>query len=72
MKKLFLTGLAGCGFKIIIFFLVISIGPFFLSLAWNYVMPSLFGLSEIGWLQSFCLILIGHLIFPTSIGSNKN
>lgn len=35
--------------------------------AWNYAMTSVFGLPEIGWLTSFCLIWVAHQVLPKSV-----
>ena len=33
--------------------------------AWNYVMPALFGLKTIGFLQSFCLLFVSGMLFKS-------
>lgn len=39
---------------------------------WNWLMPMLFGLPTITWLQAFGLNLLFSLLFPTSVKtSNK-
>jgi len=35
--------------------------------AWNYIMPTVFGLPQIGWLGSFCLLWIAHQVLPSKI-----
>ena len=34
---------------------------------WNYIVPGLFGLREIGFLESFCLIWVTGSIFRTTV-----
>lgn len=39
-------------------------------LLWNYVMPDLFGLKEIGFWKAFCLLLLCGFLFKSSSSSN--
>lgn len=40
--------------------------------AWNYVMPYLFGLPELNWLMSFCLLFILTSLWKvTTVGYEK-
>jgi len=36
-------------------------------LSWNYVIPYLFGLKTISWLQAWALCLLGSAIFKSSL-----
>ena len=38
---------------------------------WDYVMPSVFGLPEITWLQSWALYVFCNLLFRTNVTVNK-
>ena len=40
--------------------------------AWNFVMDVLFGLPEITWAQSWCLMFIGKSIFGTTNINQSN
>lgn len=42
--------------------LLVCIVPFIFMLLWNYTIPYLFGLPELSFLQSFCIIYIIHII----------
>jgi hypothetical protein len=35
-------------------------------LAWNYVMPSLFNLHNLGYIQSLCLIILSRLLIKST------
>ncbi len=35
-------------------------------LAWNYAVPSVFRLPEIGWVQAFCLTFLAGTFFKKS------
>lgn len=39
---------------------------------WNYLMPELFGLKEIGLWQSFCLLLLSGFLFRSGASTNKS
>jgi len=50
-------------FLIMIFVLVMCIVPWILMNCWNYVMPHLFGLKTINYLQSAALFVVFSLLF---------
>lgn len=59
---------SGLSFGIILLLVVgfigmILIAPFVLMLAWNFVMPSLFGLPEINFFMAIALWLIFIILF---------
>lgn len=39
--------------------------------AWNYIIPTVFGLPKIGWLGAFCLLWVSHAIFPSRVVNTK-
>lgn len=39
---------------------------------WNYLMPEIFGLKEIGFWQSLCLLLFCGLLIKSSSGTTKS
>ena len=39
---------------------------------WNYLMPSLFNLKEIGYWQAFCLLLLSGFLFKSNISKTKS
>jgi hypothetical protein len=39
---------------------------------WNWLMPTLFGLTEINWLQSVGLLLLINLLKPISVSPPKD
>ena len=58
------------GLGVILFVIVTALNllmafPFMWT--WNYAMTRTFGLPEINWLSSFCLLLIFHMVFPQKI-----
>lgn len=40
-------------------------------LLWNWIMPEIFGLKEIGFWQAIGIQLLAYLIFPTKSSSNS-
>ena len=38
---------------------------------WNYVMPYLFGLKTIEWLQAWCLMFVSGCLFKSNNVNNK-
>ena len=38
---------------------------FFVMILWNWLMPSIFGLSEITYLQAWGLVLMSHILFKS-------
>lgn len=42
--------------------LLVCIVPFIFMLLWNYTIPYLFGLPELSFLQSFCIIYMINII----------
>lgn len=39
---------------------------------WNWLMPVIFGLCKITWLQAWCLGILARLLFGTSSTSNAD
>ena len=48
---------------VVIVLLLISVIPFFFMVAWNSVVPALFGLAAINFGQSFWLVIGSHILF---------
>lgn len=44
--------------------LFVTIGAIIFTLCWNYVIPVIFGLPEITYLQAFCLMMLVNLLIP--------
>lgn len=52
--------------------ILIAIASFFGAMAWNHVMPEMFGMKEITYMQFFCLSFVANtLIRSQSSGSGK-
>ena len=51
------------GIGIIIVLLVFSLIPFILMVAWNFVMPGIFGLPVIEFWQAFALYVVFSILF---------
>lgn len=67
MNKITLVKFLGVGLTAIVGVIIVSLIialPF--MLAWNYVMPAVFGLKTISWLQSWCLIAISTVLFKNT------
>lgn len=62
--------------KIIIAVVVVILYALLLALPvmwiWNYLMPDLFGLKEIGFWQALCLNLLCGFLFKDSSSSSKD
>ena len=43
-----------------------------LMLAWNYVMPSVFGLHALTWGQAWCLMFICNMLIKASTSVSKS
>ncbi len=41
-------------------------------LLWNWLMPDIFGLPTVSWLQATGLLVLCHLLFKLGAGSGKN
>jgi len=41
----------------------VFVKPLVLMLAWNWLMPGLFGLATIGYLKAFAMCIITHILF---------
>lgn len=54
---------------IIVISLVMSLPVMFL---WNWLMPAIFGLAKIGWLQSFGLLLLSGFLFKNTSNSKSS
>jgi len=52
--------------------LAIPIHAVILKFAWNYVMPGIFGLPKIGYIQSLALVLIARILIKSSSSSHSN
>ncbi len=46
--------------------LFIAIGAIIFTLCWNYVIPVIFGLPEITYLQAFCLMMLTNLLIQNN------
>lgn len=46
--------------------LFVIIGAIIFTLCWNYVIPIIFGLPEITYLQAFCLMMLTNLLIPNN------
>ena len=66
----------GKGFVLLIFAFIIAcflIVPFVLMVAWNFIMPQMFGLPELNILTSFGLCVIFSILFDgTKVVTSKN
>ena len=51
--------------------LVAIVGAYPFKWCWNYVIPSLFGLRQIGALEGFCLVWVSTSLFTRSCTHNK-
>lgn len=64
-------GLAvACGVLVVVG-LIATLLAYFTMLAWNYVVPELFGLPRIEWFQAWVLMLLIHLLFPSVSASTS-
>lgn len=52
--------------------IVIPIHAFILKLAWNYVVPKLFGLPKIGFWQALALVIVSRILIKSSHTSTHN
>jgi hypothetical protein len=43
---------------------------FFVMLLWNWLMPSIFGLNEISYIQAWGLVLLAHILFKSGHSGN--
>ena len=43
--------------------IAVFVKPLVLMLAWNWLMPGLFGLATIGYLKAFAMCIITHILF---------
>lgn len=51
---------------------VLAFFPFVLMLAWNYVVPKLFGMPEIGFWESFALTVVVGILTSGFRASSKS
>jgi len=63
VAKVFEAALTVVG-AILIGLIIITITSFFGAMAWNHVMPDMFGMKEITYMQFFCLAFVASLLFP--------
>jgi len=49
----------------------IAIVSIFTMLLWNWLMPEIFGLGRISYLQAFGLITLANLLFPSAKSYEK-
>lgn len=70
MAKVFEAALTVIG-AILIGLIVITITSFFGAMAWNHVMPDMFGMKEITYMQFFCLAFVASLLFPKPHSNSK-
>lgn len=52
-------------------FLIDFVVAYLVMLCWNYIVPTLFGLPQIGYWQAFVLLLLLGMLFPRNINVNK-
>ena len=64
----FITAIAGFIIAIIAIGLLVSLP---VMLLWDWVMPLLFGLPTITWLQSWGLLILSGLLFKSNIVNKK-
>ena len=64
-----IIGIAGA--FIVGIFVLPLITSLFLMLGWNYVMPYLFHVPEISWLQAYALSVVSAVLFNRSRGSKE-
>lgn len=62
------------GGAILLYLIVIAIGGIILSVAWNTVIPHVFGLPTIDFVQGIALAFVGSILFksPVSTTSRSN
>ena len=65
MKAFETIGIVMCVALLIAILSLVMAFPF--MWAWNYIIPTLFGLPKIGWLGAFCLLWISHQILPKQV-----
>lgn len=61
MAKVFEAALTLVG-AILIGLIIIAIMSCFGAMAWNHVMPAMFGMKEITYMQFFCLSFIANML----------
>lgn len=54
-----------------VLFLFMGINGLLLMVAWNYVMPYLFKLPEIGFIQAYALVLVANALIKGHIISGE-
>lgn len=64
MAKVFEAALTVVG-SILIGLIIITITSFFGAMAWNHVMPDMFGMKEITYMQFFCLLFIANILIKS-------
>lgn len=70
MAKVFAAALIVVG-AIMIGLIIMAITSFFGAMAWNHVMPDMFGMKEITYMQFFCLSFVASLLFPKPYSNSK-
>lgn len=53
------------GAAILLWAVMTAIGGIVLSIAWNYVVPAVFGLPSIDFLQGIALAVVGAILFKS-------
>ena len=56
---------------ILVGLILIAITSFFGAMAWNYVMPDMFGMKEITYMQFFCLAFISNMLIRSQFTSSS-
>jgi len=70
--ELFLKMMTGCITVIIFYFIISLIMGLFVSILWNILMPTLFGLCCISYWQGFLLMILCCILFARiNINYNK-
>ena len=56
---------------ILVGLVIIAIMAFFGAMAWNHVMPDMFGAKEITYMQFFCLAFVSNLLIRSQNTSSS-
>lgn len=61
----------GLGAVLFVMLIALALRSLFVMLAWNYVVPDLFGLSKLTYLNSVSLFITVSLLFGSLVPSNR-
>lgn len=70
MEKI-LAGIGAAVLFVALLFLVAAMMAYPLKWTWNYIIPSLFGLRQIGALEAFCLHFVAGSLIKASTSGGK-